>query len=118
VWYDGENGKAMRIQVLNDLHLETGPKDIKATDADVVVLAGDIGVGASGLHWAREQFSGKPVVYVLGNHEFYHQSIPELTFELKKRCNNGNVHILENETFEFDGYTFLGCTLDGLPYLA
>lgn len=101
----------MRIQILSDLHLETGPKEIPATDADVVILAGDIGVGAAGLHWARDHFAGKPVVYVLGNHEFYHQSIPELTFELKKRSNNGNVHILENDAFEIDGYTFLGCTL-------
>ena len=91
--------------------MESGARQLPAPNADVVVLAGDIHVGTAGLEWARQQFAGKPVVYVLGNHEFYHQSIPELTFELKKRCNNGNVRVMENDAFELDGYTFLGCTL-------
>ena len=37
----------MRLHILSDLHLETGPRELGATDADVVVLAGDIDVGHS-----------------------------------------------------------------------
>jgi predicted phosphodiesterase len=102
----------MRIHILSDLHLETGPKPLQAPEeAEVVVLAGDIQVGTAGLQWAQAQFPGQPVVYVLGNHEFYHQSIPELTEELKRQSQGGNVHVLENEAFECGGFTFLGCTL-------
>jgi predicted phosphodiesterase len=101
----------MRLQVLSDLHLESGSPPPPAADADVVVLAGDIHVGAAGLEWAQKQFVGKPVVYVLGNHEFYHHSIPELTEELKRKSNGGDVRVLENDAVEIDGFTFLGCTL-------
>jgi Icc-related predicted phosphoesterase len=76
-----------------------------------VVLAGDIHVGAAGLEWAQKQFVGKPVVYVLGNHEFYHHSIPELTEELKRKSNGGAVRVLENDVFELHGFSFLGCML-------
>jgi predicted phosphodiesterase len=60
----------MRLHVLSDLHLEFGsdPK-IPPTDADVVVLAGDIHLGREGRRWARKQFPEKPVIYVLGHTE-------------------------------------------------
>ena len=35
------------------------------TDADVVILAGDIGVGLGGIEWAARRFSKAPVIYVL-----------------------------------------------------
>jgi len=35
----------MKLHILNDLHIEFEDFDPPATDADVVVLAGDIGVG-------------------------------------------------------------------------
>ena len=65
----------MKIHILNDLHIEFGAFEPPPTDADVVVLAGDIGVGLEGLHWAQSCFSDKPVIYVPGNHEFYHHDI-------------------------------------------
>jgi len=58
----------MRIHILSDLHLEFGDFDPPRTDADVVVLAGDIHVGTRGVAWARERFHPTPV---LGNHEYY-----------------------------------------------
>jgi hypothetical protein len=60
-------------------------------------MAGDIHVGTAGWEWASEHFPAKPVVYVLGNHEFYHHSIPELTEEVKTASNGGRVHILEDD---------------------
>jgi len=59
--------------------LEFGSIDIPPTDADVVVLAGDVHVGVEGRAWIKTQFPGKPVVYVLGNHEFYQHALPALT---------------------------------------
>ena len=63
----------MKIHYLSDLHLEFGkmPKNYRVpAGTDVVVLAGDIGVGLAGLHWALLAFDC-PVVYVAGNHEHY-----------------------------------------------
>lgn len=101
----------MRLQILSDLHLEFGMGSIPATGADVVVLAGDIHVGREGLRWARKQFPKTPVVYVLGNHEFYRHALPDLTETLKQESDDSHIHVLENNAVEISGYTFLGCTL-------
>lgn len=102
----------MRLHILSDLHLEFGgPRQVPETDADVVVLAGDIHLGQEGRSWAREQFPGKPVVYVLGNHEFYRHSLPSLTETLKRESDGSHVCVLENSAVEMSGFTFLGCTL-------
>ena len=101
----------MRLHILSDLHLEFGVIRIPPTEADVIVLAGDIDVGREGCVWARRHFPAKPVVYVLGNHEFYRHSLPELTKTLKRETESGHIHLLENGAVEINGYTFLGCTL-------
>src|SRR2546421_11715537 len=101
----------MRLQILGDLHLEFGTAKVPVTDADVVVLAGDIHLGREGRKWARSHFTDKPVVYVLGNHEFYRHSLPELTETLKRETDGSNIHLLENTAVEIDGVRFLGCTL-------
>ena len=45
----------MKLHILNDLHIESEDFAPPATDADAVVLAGDIGVGLGGLHHAYAQ---------------------------------------------------------------
>jgi len=101
----------MRLHILGDLHLEFGPVNIPPTDADLVILAGDIHVGPEGLRWIQKQFADKPVVYILGNHEFYHHSLTGLLQELRKQATGTNIHMLENSAVEINGYVFLGCTL-------
>lgn len=61
----------MKLHLLSDLHLEFSTFEPTATEADVVVLAGDIALGTRGITWARQAWSDKEVVYVLGNHEYY-----------------------------------------------
>ena len=51
------------------------------------------------------------MVYVLGNHEFYRHSLPELTQTLQQETAGSHIHLLENSALELDGFTFLGCTL-------
>jgi predicted phosphohydrolase len=51
------------------------------------------------------------VVYVLGNHEFYRNSLPNLTETLKRESEGSHIHVLENDAVEINGYIFLGCTL-------
>lgn len=101
----------MRIHVLSDLHTEFAPFDPPPVDADVVVLAGDIGVGLRGLEWARTAFGDTPVVYVAGNHEPYRHALPKLTDEIAHEAEGSNVHFLENRAVEVGGVRFLGCTL-------
>ena len=74
----------MKLHVLSDIHVEFEEFNAPATDADVVVLAGDIHVGRNGLDWALKQFPDKPVLYVLGNHEYYGKAIPRYTEKLRE----------------------------------
>ena len=79
--------------------------------SDVVVLAGDIQTGRNGLKWALQTFPDRPVIYVLGNHEFYGQKLQKLIAELKEMANGTNIHVLENESCTIGEVTFLGATL-------
>ena len=101
----------MRLHILSDLHLEFGTVRIPKTEADVVILAGDIHLGREGRKWARRHFADKRVIYVLGNHEFYRHSIPALIHNLKQETDGSQIHLLENDVIQLDGVTFLGCTL-------
>jgi len=99
----------VRIHYFSDIHLEFGPLKLPDVDADVIVAAGDIGLGVQGFEWlARLQ---RPVVYVAGNHEFYQQDHGGLVTRLEKRSREGGVRFLENRSIILDNVRFLGCTL-------
>ena len=53
----------MKLHILNDLHIEFEAFAPLSTDADVIVLAGDIGVGMEGLRWMEARFAETPVIY-------------------------------------------------------
>lgn len=99
----------MKLQILSDLHIEFGHFNIPPTDADVLVFAGDIGVGVEGLEWIASQCVDVPAVYVLGNHEYYHHEMG-LVEEIKKRAPE-HIHVLDKDVAEINGVRFLGCTL-------
>ncbi|HET9721066.1 MAG TPA: metallophosphoesterase [Solirubrobacteraceae bacterium] len=101
----------MRLHVLSDLHLEHGDPPPAPAEADVVVLAGDIGVGEDGVAWARDWVGERPALYVAGNHEFYGHSFPGLLEALRARAAGSTVRVLENDVLILDGVRFLGCTL-------
>lgn len=99
----------MKLHILNDLHIEFEDFEPPETVADVAVLAGDIGVGVQGLHWAHTRLPDRPVIYVPGNHEFYHHDIA-LIEELKELAPD-KMHILNDDPVIIDGVRFLGSTL-------
>lgn len=111
----------MKLHIINDIHLEFGkwPKsiDVNAIDADVTVLAGDIGVGLEGLQFALT--FDRPVVYVMGNHEFFGQRpMKDLWRKAREKVEGTHVHLLENESVLIDDprnpgkrVRFLGATL-------
>jgi predicted phosphodiesterase len=116
----------MKLQVLSDLHTEFAAYDLPDTDADVVILAGDIGVGLAGVKgaMAASKRIGKPVLYVPGNHEFYHNEqvlrdaaydpavdgIEELILRMKETAAGSEVAVLNNDEFRHGNTRFLGMT--------
>ncbi|NEV60404.1 metallophosphoesterase [Thiorhodococcus minor] len=113
----------MKIQILSDLHREfdrtarRGPAlrldAIPDSDADVIVLAGDVDTGLTGLHWAIAEAArlARPMLYVFGNHEYYGQSIPRLLEKGRALVAGTGVHLLEKDAVVIEGVRFLGCTL-------
>ena len=105
----------MKLHILSDLHFEfqKWPRgvDVNAVDADVTILAGDIGIGLQGIQWALDRIE-RPVIYVMGNHEYFGQRPITRTLEkAKRKCAGTHVHVLDNESVIIDGVRFLGTTL-------
>jgi Icc-related predicted phosphoesterase len=100
----------MKIHILSDLHLEFADYEPAPVEADVVILAGDIGSGCTGLSWALRHYGKTPVLYVPGNHEFYGHTPPGLIRQLKD-YEDTSLHVLDNEFIELNGVTFFGSTL-------
>ncbi len=101
------------------LHPARGPLLDGYEDIDLVVLAGDIHGGLRGLVYAEqlEKFFDAPVVYVAGNHEFYHHDMARLlpAFGTASAHTGGRVQFLDNAVASFvirgQRLNVLGCTL-------
>lgn len=100
----------MRLRLFSDLHLDFADFTPPQADADVVILAGDIHNGTRALPWIVRHFPDQPVLYVLGNHEYYSETFPDLLDTMIREA-PANVTIMENTAVEVGGYRFLGCTL-------
>ena len=86
----------MRLQLLSDLHLETESHlPEPAQGAELLVLAGDIDSGWTGLERFRDW--PVPVVFVAGNHEFDGRDIDVASAALRERCTSLGITLLERE---------------------
>ncbi|GAA4197383.1 hypothetical protein GCM10022289_04530 [Pedobacter jeongneungensis] len=101
----------MKIQIISDLHQEFGVSELSFRNADLVILAGDINLGTKGIEWIKENIPDKPVIYVLGNHEYYKGTYPNTLRKIVELSKASNVHVLENNFVEFEGVRFYGATL-------
>lgn len=107
----------MKIRYASDLHIEFEhsytPGTLPSIGEDLVVLAGDISVGTDGIQWAAQAFRGRPVVYVLGNHEFYGQDFDDFIRKAREAAGvTDNVYLLERDVLLLPGGArVLGCTL-------
>jgi len=60
----------------------------------------------------RVSFQFPHVIYIAGNHEFYHGKYPDAYQYLRDEvAKYSNIYFLEQETKEIDDVTFIGCTL-------
>lgn len=105
----------MKIALFSDIHNEAGlgvpwVPPASAEDADLVILAGDVGGHTHGLEWAARSFMRQPIVYVSGNHEYYGAHLGLLD-EMRRKAKSLEIHFLERNVAEFDGVRVLGCTL-------
>lgn len=119
----------MNIQLLSDLHLETHPhfQPSIAPNADVLVLAGDIGSYQNGsmlkdqgdTDFGLARFSPRkdlaawpvPVFFVPGNHEYDGMPFEEAHQRLQETCERLNITWLHQRVKVMSGVRFLGCTL-------
>ena len=118
----------MKIQLLSDLHLEAHPNWVAtpAPEADLLVLAGDIGSYQSGSllsdhDFGLGRFSPKngwptPVLFVPGNHEYDAMDFDVAHARLRETCERLGIIWLEREVFNWPSKTgksvrFIGTTL-------
>lgn len=99
------------IHLLSDLHLEFEYYQPRITDADIVILSGDIHLGTKGLPWARQHFPKSEIIYIAGNHEFYRQNYQLLLQQFRVEAAQHEIYFLENDEVILNGIRFLGCTL-------
>lgn len=111
----------MKLTLFSDIHLEFSPLDPPLTDADVLVLAGDIFVlySLKESHYRDrvESFLSKVsehyphVIAIAGNHEYYGSDINTADAKLRELYAGYGITFLQNQTIEIDGVTILGTTL-------
>ena len=101
----------MKNHIISDLHHEFGISSINFDDADILIIAGDLDVGTKGIDWLKKIIKKIPVLYILGNHEYYKGSYPKTLHKIKNVAKGSNIHVLENESITFGNITFHGATL-------
>jgi predicted phosphodiesterase len=105
----------MNIYLVSDIHVEFHHDfPIPTERVDVVVLAGDIDVGAGMLDVAENyaQRCNVPVIVIAGNHEYYHSDMLELLPAFRRRAAKlKGVYFLEKDSVVINNTRFLGCTL-------
>ncbi len=129
----------MKVALISDVHLEFGNCFFENKEnAEVLILGGDIMI-AQELHDFKEPLNEleksllgkrgvavtmyreflqrcsdqfKHVLYIAGNHEFYHGKYPAGMDYLREEVSHyPNIRYLENETVEINQVSFIGSTL-------
>lgn len=107
----------MKLQIASDLHLEMDfrfPNAFKLdkVEKDILVLAGDIGVGITAKDFILAHADEGPVIFLCGNHEFYNRNFQEITEQWKEIAEgHENLYFLNNEGVEINGQDFYGGTM-------
>lgn len=84
------------IQILPICTSKFQPWQPVPTAADVVVLAGDIHCGGQTVGWVKQAFPDRPVVLVLGNHDYWnHTDINGALDKAREETAGTHIHLLE-----------------------
>lgn len=104
----------MKIQILSDLH---GVLPALSKDADMLIFAGDVATTPGKVFEMFTNVRGinaqAPIIYVMGNHEYYDAIFPDSRKGYKHAVNKiDGIYLLENEEMYYGGeISILGCTL-------
>jgi len=105
----------MRLHILNDLHLKHARMAPVEVRGDVLVLTGDIvdGGDPGPLLALTEKYRAAklPILYVLGNHEFYGRRMHEVLIKMWRACRANGIEMLHNRAVIINGVRFFGSTL-------
>jgi len=105
----------MKIGVHSDLHSECSLCPISTlAELDVLVLAGDIGDSTTVplfFDYLRRKAPQLPVLYVLGNHEYYGFALNEAKDVYRSISQKYDVTLLDDDSITLDGVQFIGSTL-------
>ena len=104
----------MRYRLYSDIHLEFNAWNIPEVQENVIIMAGDIAVGAQELikffNSYLSYYPNKHIIFVLGNHELYRQDKEEVTAILDVGFHR-NFHFLNNSYTTINGQRFIGATM-------
>ncbi len=106
-----------KLWIMSDLHLETLPyPDVfqpARPDFDVLVAAGDIFEGdcMGGFRALNDLAEGKPVVFVMGNHEHWNGVLNENMELAKAMALRFGITMVDNSAAVIGGCRFIGGTL-------
>lgn len=110
----------MRVGIVSDIHSEfhqENPGWIPKLpgNCDVIMIAGDISTGPDVIASLKRISKAHPdtqIIWVAGNHDFYHTNIEEQYSAFRTACQKlDRIHFLENEHIKIGRYFFFGCTL-------
>ncbi|WP_279483213.1 metallophosphoesterase [Aureimonas sp. SK2] len=106
----------MRLWILSDVHNDVSPYALQpGIEADVCVIAGDIGGRLSGqarLWLERNAPVDIPTLVVAGNHDFYGGSLNDEIERFRRKTMAGDrIRVLDGESVEISGVRFVGATL-------
>jgi predicted ATPase/predicted phosphodiesterase len=111
--------RATRLWVLSDLHFEAVPHPEAYRPArpefDVLVVAGDVWEGdpRRALEFCAALAGGKPAVFVMGNHEYWHGELQEQRDVARRAAQDLGMTLLDDSEAVVAGVHFVGGTLWG-----
>ena len=109
----------MFVRPVSDIHNEFSVFNLPVAVGDekaVLVLAGDIAVAdaPSSLRMFLDTVTDRftDILYIPGNHEYYHGSLRRVDDKLAKVCSEYmNVHYMNQRSMKIDNTLFIGATL-------
>lgn len=107
----------MKIWTISDLHLfgdlSTLGSHIRAPEADVCVVAGDLSddIEATFPWLNRVIREHMPVMYVLGNHDFFHRTVSATRGDARQLAEENRIILLDDDVVVGGGVRFVGGTL-------
>jgi hypothetical protein len=105
----------VKLQIFSDLHCDVAPTRIITVgdDVEAVAVAGDIAEGARNSFVALRRIVPEviPIVFVMGNHEFYRRFVGTELETAKAIGPDYNIRVLADDVAVVGGVRFAGATM-------